>query len=141
MKKAEARRLLKTSMKWLRAAMMLGSWRINLEWVELPPGSLARVRTDARYQIADIEIDASQHEDEEHLLSTVRHELAHIFHADFKTYELTAAHHMSDPVRNSLEEVFDFAQEKTVTAIEAMLEHGLGLTPKKMISLARRWQK
>ena len=141
MKKTEARKILKESIRGLRSAMSLQSWQINIEWRDMEAGNLATCRTDARYRLADIEVDHSQHEDRAHLLSTLRHELMHIFHAEFKLFELGTSHLISKPARDSLGEVYNAAQEKTVAAIEAMLEQGLGLTPEKMIALTKRWNR
>lgn len=136
----QARKAALAALPWLRSAMMLSSWRVNLNWVDLEPGLLARCRTDARYRVADVEIDAKQHETEAQILSTLWHELAHILHAEFKLFELAASHLISKPARESLGEVYDAAQEKTVVAIGLMLEQGLGLTPEKMIAIAKRRQ-
>ncbi len=134
----QARKAALAALPWLRSAMMLNSWRVNLEWVDLEPGLLARCSTDARYRVADVEIDARQHETEARILSTLRHELAHILHAEFKLFELATSHLLSKPARESLGEVYDAAQEKTAVGIEMMLEQGLGLRPEKMIAMAKR---
>jgi hypothetical protein len=141
MTKREARKIALPALRWLRNAMMLNAWRINIDWVDLEPLMLGRCRTDARYRIAEIDIDYHAHDTEAHLLTTLRHEMIHIFHAEFKLFELATSHLISKPARESLGEVYGAAQEKTVAAIEAMLEHGLGLTPARMIALTKRWNR
>ena len=141
MTKREARKILKESIRWLRAAMSLQAWKINITWRDLDVGHLAECRTNASYRQADIEIDHTQMEDKAHLLAVLRHELAHILHAEFKLFELGTSHLISKPARDSLGEVYGAAQEKTVTAIEMMLDDGLGLTAEKMIALAKRWNR
>lgn len=134
----QARKVALPALRWLRSAMQLNAWRIDIEWKAMDSGVQAICRSDSRYRVAKIEIDNDQHESEAEILATIRHELAHILHVEFMLYNLSVAHLIRQHERNALSEVFEAAQEKTVAAIEAMLDVGLGLTPAKMITLAKR---
>jgi hypothetical protein len=134
----QARKATLAALPWLRYAMMLDSWKIDIEWKALDSGVQAMCRADARYRTAQIDIDNDQHESESEVLGTIRHEMAHILHVEFMLYNLAVAHLIRQHERNALSEVYEAAQEKTVAAIEAMLETGLGLTPEKMIAVAKR---
>ena len=141
MKLREAKKIANRAIRVLRGAMYLNNWTINLEWRALPDNFQGRITADARYRVAEIEIDNEKHDTEEDLLSTLRHEMAHIYHADFKLFERAVSHLVRDHELNALHEIFAHAQETTVTAIETMLESGLGLTPKRMIAQAERWNR
>ncbi len=134
----QARKAALAALPWLRSAMMLNSWRVNLNWKELSPGVQACCRADARYRVATIDIDVKQNPSEEQMLLTLRHELAHLLHIEFELFEMSTAHLIRKRERWALSEVYEAAQEKTVAAVEAMLDTGLGLTPEKMIEMAKR---
>ena len=134
----QARKAALSALRWLRHAMHLNAWRIDIEWKALDSGVQALCHSDSRYRVAKIEIDNDQHESEVALVATIRHELAHILHVEFMLYNLAVAHLIRQEERNALSEVYEAAQEKTVAAIEAMLDVGLGMTPEKMIATAKR---
>ena len=138
MERRHGRKVALDALPWLKSAMMLNSWTVDLNWIDLEPCMLARCAADARYKLADIQIDLGQINNDAHLLQTLRHELAHILHAEFKLYRRATNHLISQPACDSLGEVYGDAEEKTVRAIEDMLEIGLGLTTAKMITIAKR---
>jgi len=96
---------------------------------------------DHRYRTATIRLDAAQHDSEAELLRTMRHELLHLLHVDFNLYWMCAMRGVSGRAKAMMGEVYEAAQEKTVAAIEAMLDSGLGMNAGKMVRVARRLRK
>jgi hypothetical protein len=132
-----AQKIAAESLPWLRYAMQLASWEINVKWVRLDPGVMAQCKADVRYHSATLEVDPDAHDTKAELLDTLRHELAHVLHAEFGLYECAVAHLINQRERNVLDEIGDAAREKTVNAIERMLTEGIGLTPAQMIRRAK----
>lgn len=133
----KAREIVRADSPWLKWAMGLASWTVNIEYIGLPAGTIARCNVDASYDIADIEIDPEQHNTRADILDSLRHELAHALHSEYGVLECAIGNITSDRERAILEVIESAAREKTVLAIEAMLDRGLGLSPAKMIRRAK----
>ncbi|MEO0481902.1 MAG: hypothetical protein AAF196_20745 [Planctomycetota bacterium] len=61
-----------------REAFSLTDWRIYAETHDLDPGNLANCSILDAYQKATIRIDVTQHESEEEVVESVRHEMIHL---------------------------------------------------------------
>lgn len=147
-KASEARAIVDEHLPWLRWALCLQDWRIEVDYglvdKESPAGVrfCAVTRCDNAYRKAYVTINEEMVDDEDDLLETLRHELLHVVHADFELYRATMIQQARD--REQAEgldlELFTHACERLVGNIERILDHGLGLGVKSMMELSRKHQ-
>lgn len=105
---------------WLRWALDLQSWEVNIIWRDLPRGVLGKCEADSRYKRADISVDARKHDSEEEIQDTVRHEMLHVVGAHFETYRRALCPIVGEKQWKILEEIWRDANEGLVKQLESI---------------------
>lgn len=131
---------------WMRWALQLQEWDIGIELGPIDPNRdgdcvVGRCAPDPRYRRASIMLNPAKIEDDEELATILRHELLHVFHARFVSYRRQVGQNLGRDAMDTLDETYQDAIEEMVGMIERALDHGLGMTPARMIQEARRHQK
>lgn len=128
MDKSTAKLIIDDRLKPMRNAMQLNQWTIDVVWGHIDGEAGGQVKgqctADPKYMRASIELDPESHADEADLLRTLRHELLHIFHAEYQLYRRQVGHVVSDTTFDGLDEAYQQASERTVWMMEQMLDHG-----------------
>ncbi len=127
MDESKVREIVNAHVKEMRWALQLQDWRINVFYRHLDGEAVADCRSNAGSRQAWIRIDNDKCDDKEEVLTTLRHELLHIFHAEMETYRKAVGQLIEDGPFNAVDEFFQQANEKFVTRIEQMLDYGLGM--------------
>lgn len=128
MDKSEVRRIVEENLTWMRHALGVAHWKIEVSYSALPSGTQGYVERNINYDKAWIELDPAQHSTEAQVLESLRHELLHLLVTPFDLYNRLANEAVSHDshLQGVLEKGFDHAQERAVRALEVMLDHGLG---------------
>lgn len=105
--------------------LQLNMWTVRVDTASLQ-GMKASIRFEHEYENAVITIDPEQTQDERDVLDSLRHELFHIIHADFQLFRAVALQGVMQQDADAMDQVYDYACEKTVLRLERMFEHGLG---------------
>ncbi len=146
MDRTEAKMILTEDVvKWARLALQLQRWDITIEWGRIEgecksPDRFLRglTRADPLYARAVIEIDEAGHDDADDLKQTFRHELLHIFHAEFALSRRQVAQAVDSTTLNIIDEAYEHCAEATLRQMEMNLDNALGLTFDPMIELAKQ---
>jgi hypothetical protein len=120
--------------KNLKVVLGLGHWTICLNYGSLPEDKSAISLPDPLYRSTAILIDPEKVEDLEELQDVVRHELLHAFSAEIVTYRKMMMPFLSDEELDSTDEAYRSVVENTVRRIEHMLDAGLEIPTKKMLT-------
>lgn len=133
----EAKTIVERHIRWFKWGMGLTAWTINVYYQRLSENVQGECSTDVRYLTATVTIDNDQVDDAERLLYVLRHEFLHILHAEFD-HALNCAIEEFDGTteKNLLWQMKRSAQERTVRALEFMLDCGLGVTPDRLMDMA-----
>lgn len=117
----------------LKRAVQLQQWECDVRREAIGNKVPAQCQPMPGYRQAIIKLDSAELDDEEDLMDSLRHELLHCMISSFETYRKGVGELIDGTTFNALDVMFKRACEETVGNIERMLDHGLGLTPKKMI--------
>lgn len=125
-------------------ALGLGRWSyvwtigpINTPVVSTGESSPACCQTDPTYERHRIWIDPENHDDEDDVLESIRHEILHVFDSPFVLYRRTAREAIggsNHDAWDSLEDIDLHAREQLVLSLERMLD-AWGLTPRALSKL------
>ncbi len=146
MRNSEAKMIVKKVLPWLRWAMQLQRWDIDIVWgpIEDDEGLPAshcvqgQVFSQDQYQEATIEIDHTSIPNAKRLIEVLRHEMLHLLHADVRSGlmpQIGAA--VSAKMADVLDVACQMAVERLVTNMERMFDNGIGLPPEAMIRRAK----
>jgi len=117
---------------WLRWAMQLQDWTIDIEYCGIDK-ALGECTWNWRYRQATIRIDNEKFHESDTLLRVLRHELLHIMHAGYQQ--------VTRSIPDLLEDVEKDANEELVRRMERMLDDGLGIGPAKMAAMSKLREK
>ena len=141
---SEARRITDEALPWLKWALQLQEWDITLSWQHCSPddspnfATKATAQPDPKYKILLIRIDPMEIDSEEDLLETLLHELVHALDSEWELFRRMALQLASESEDAMLHEAYAHAKEQTRFRVEAMLLHGLGLSPRRLIKRAKK---
>lgn len=123
----------------LQNAMALDRWKIRLKYQELNDDA-GHAYVFAQQRDGGIILNPSHMENEEDTLMVLRHELLHFVLGPLDSYaaQVQKVVDSDETIGKVLAEAHDDAVERCLSLIEAMLDHGLGMTPKKMVAKGRK---
>lgn len=134
MDRSKARAIVKNTITKMRWALQLDDWKIEIVWgriedsrIRVGNASYGRCTADPRYHRATIELDECQFDTKVELLRTLRHEMLHIYAAEFHTYRAQVHQLLDDKTAFALDEASDRGHEDVVRLIENMLDFGQDL--------------
>lgn len=125
MDQSKVKELVNANIKQMRWALQLQDWNIDVTCGPLEANCGGTCKSDPKRQRACIEINPAAHEDEVDVVTTLRHELLHVLHADFETYRKAVSQLVDSSTFNAIDEFFSHAAESLVARLERMLDHGL----------------
>lgn len=134
------RKIVLESLAPLTRALHLRDWSISVKFQPLGDNDhviFADCTPDVRYRKATIRIDPAPHTSRADVLRSLRHELLHVVLAERETYRQVIEPALSEREFEMAEKALERAEEGTVNSIELFLDEGLGLTPERMISMAK----
>lgn len=136
---SDCKQVVQAAISPMRHAMSLQSWRVTVNYIRFSgdDGTLAQVHADHRYMRATIDIDYDRHESAAEVLRSLRHELLHLFHADFGLYREVVGKAAESDVFETMEPIHNAACERTVAALERMLDF-CGMTPQALVKIGKR---
>lgn len=141
---SEARRLTNEHLPWLIWALQLQKWTVEVSFGHVGSGRMSDnqrmgvCEAQPGQNLVAITIDPEQHDSEQELIRTLRHELLHVFHADHDTLNRVIAQHVNDEAESAIGKLLDVCAEQIVRRIETMLDLGLRLDVTKMLARVRR---
>jgi len=143
--KARAQRIVRENLPWLRWAMQLQDWSIDVKWDWLEKRSehaAVAGEVDARpdYRFATIVMDHRQATDKARLLHNLRHELLHLVLSPFITGCYIAQVAAPLDAAPAIDAAFTTATEQAILQIERALDL-LGMTAEGMIAAAKKEAK
>lgn len=124
MDESKVREIVNVNVDGMCCALALQDWRIDIEYTHCDRAT-GTCTPEPVQRLATIEIDPAKCEDEGGVLGVLRHELLHIFTADFETYRKAVAQLVPDSTFNAIDEFFRFAVESVVHHLERAFDLGL----------------
>lgn len=130
-----AKAVIDPAVRPMRHALGLNNWRVDIEYGVLGE-RLGECVVNATYQRGTVTIDPAQHESEDELLDTLRHELLHLIHGDFETCRRITAQFIEGDSFDAMDVGWHLGAERTVLALERLLD-SLGLGPRELVAKGR----
>ena len=131
-------------MPGLQHAFQLEHWDVHVFLVEEIAGRDPGTRTSAEVAVwplsdyAEIRLVAAMHADKHDLARSLRHELAHVLHADMERAAKLAWRMADKRARRVLQEAYYDAAEQLVSRIERMFDVGIGISATALASRGQR---
>ena len=132
------RKIVEQNIHWMRWACGLSGWTVDVAVKPLKGNTVGLCTAEPGYGRAAIDLDPAGHDSAEDVLWSLRHELMHILHIEFCEVGEMVREAVSQEAWNILSPAWARARESMVTAAERMLDNGLGLSPKAMMTAAKR---
>lgn len=143
MDKSQCKAIIDGHIKQLRFAMGLQSWKVSFIYDHCGGAAKdgfatrAHVVRRGEYYQASITVDPAEFNTQHEVLKALRHELLHLFHAEFDTYDQVVQRALSENGYAGLEPVRILAIERLVYCIESLLDYN-GLTAEKLMDISRK---
>ena len=102
--------------------LSLTEWDIQIRYTKMEDGDLGECSTETPHKMATIVVDVAKHKDAPHLLDTLRHEIIHIFHAQFEHHRSMAAKLAAPQMVEVLDELYMIGAEDIVLKMEHLLK-------------------
>ena len=132
------RKIVEDCCRPMKHALYLNNWHFNIQYEILDGNTAGNVLIQPKYMRATIAIDASKHDDKKEVLDTLRHEMCHIVCGEMELVkELARQPITTEESANALDVVFSHAIEKTVTAMENMLDV-IGMESEDLVRKGRK---
>jgi hypothetical protein len=119
----------------IQYALGLDRWEINIQCQEMDD-AWGGCSIQAENFKASIGVDYDTLEDEDQLLSTLRHEFFHIMHYQYETYRKVCIACMCDSEAKITDVSYADACEKLVSTMEMAFDR-LGMTPEKLVQIGK----
>lgn len=139
MDRSEIRAVLNRSLRPMRAVLSLSDWHVDFVLESMEGTFIAECVADPNYSKARLTFDHDGYKREADVLESLLHEYLHVVLARYELYRKAVRPLIEDDnAWASLEEVYVNASEDTVRRLEDMLRHGLGTTPRRLITRGRK---
>lgn len=102
--------------------LLLNDWNITFECVPLDDSTEAMIDYEASYMSAHIKFNNERVTNNRSLENTVRHELLHLYHAEFDTLDYMLKELIEEKSFNAVAQFINHCQEMIVLRIEKMLD-------------------
>lgn len=122
----------------MQAALQLIDWTITLHFDSITSDdptfrSSATCHTQAGYKRASITVDVHNIADVDESLWVLRHELLHVWHAEFVEYRGQIAKLLDDDAYNATNQSWHYAAERFVNRAESFFDHTIGWNPRALV--------
>lgn len=139
MDKSEIREVLNESLRPMRAALNLSDWYVDFKLESMEGSYIAECVADPNYSRVRLTFDHDAYKNATDLLESLLHEYLHVMLARYELYRKAVRPLIDEEsVWMSLEEVFINASEESVRRIEDLLRHGVGTTPRRLITRGKK---
>ena len=101
--------------------LSLTEWDIQFRYTKMEDGDLGECSVEAPHKMATIVVDVVKHRDANHLLDTVRHELFHVFHAQFEHHRSAATKFLAPNAVELMDELYMLGAEDVVLKMEHLM--------------------
>lgn len=102
--------------------LSLEEWDIQIRYTKMDDGDLGECSAETPHKLASIVVDVAKHKDTNHLLETIRHELIHVFHAQFEHHRTVASKFAAPNVIEILDELYMIGAEDIVVKMEHLFK-------------------
>jgi len=100
----------------------LDDWSIIIRYTKMEDGDLGECSVETPHKMATVVVDVAKHKNADHLLDTIRHELLHIFHAQFEHHRTLASKFAAPSMIEVLDEIYMIGAEDIVLKMEHLLK-------------------
>jgi hypothetical protein len=123
----EAEVLIGKRHSFYRDLLNIREWETTVQTQRLPDGTLGRFDLQFAYHRAIISLDPDQHETEEQLERTLRHELIHVMLSDWDNFAYCVASSEPDIGGELFLALLTNAQERAVSKVEQLVDRLTGV--------------